>query len=148
MPARLLRGLHRAEDLLLASLLGALLMLERQTAQADAAASGLLVLGIASFSNAVAFAAGVVVELLVRDVPQGVTRADLHDPGRLRGPTLAGGDRARRDDQADGEHREQGHQDHDQASAPEADTACWTASWRDASDRASISSTPSFGEVR
>jgi hypothetical protein len=46
--------------------LGALLMLERRTPRCDIAASGLLLLGVASFSNAVAFAAGVAVEILVR----------------------------------------------------------------------------------
>ncbi len=61
-----LSGLNYNELAATAACLGALLLLERQTPQADAAASGLLVLGIASFSNAVAFAAGVVVELLVR----------------------------------------------------------------------------------
>ncbi len=61
-----LSGLNYNELAATAACLAALLMLERQTPRADAAASGLLVLGIASFSNAVAFAAGVVVELLVR----------------------------------------------------------------------------------
>ena len=44
--------------------LGALLAFERRTLRADFAASGLLLIGVASFSNAVAFAAGVVVEAL------------------------------------------------------------------------------------
>ena len=44
--------------------LGALLAFERRTSRADLAASGLLLVGLASFSNAVAFAAGVFVEAL------------------------------------------------------------------------------------
>jgi hypothetical protein len=49
-----------------AACLGALAMLDRDTRGADLAASALLVVGLASFTSAIAFTAGVFVEVLLR----------------------------------------------------------------------------------
>jgi hypothetical protein len=61
-----LSGVNYNELAATAACLGALLALERQTPRGDVAASALLVLGVASFSNAIAFAGGVAVEVLFR----------------------------------------------------------------------------------
>ena len=61
-----LSGLNYNELAAVAACLAALLTLDRRSHESDVATSGLLLLGLLSFSNAIAFAGGVTVELLFR----------------------------------------------------------------------------------
>jgi hypothetical protein len=61
-----LSGLNYNELSATGACLAALLTLDRRSHEWDVATSGLLLLGLASFSNAIAFAGGVTVELLFR----------------------------------------------------------------------------------